>query len=144
MSAPSFDDRDSLLPIDYPITRSTNYQTHRSEIVLYPELDDSRVENGRRTPPRAADRKGVVDAENGRAVQRVVNVEHRLQAAAHHREGAAETQVELVDPILEVHVRLDQVDRDVCRAARKRPSERGTDQRVASREVCVIGDARQA
>src|SRR5881296_3852305 len=97
------------------VTRST------LEIPTGAELHESRLNDGDRSLPGGAER--VVLDENRVRVERVVQVDVQIHAAATDADDLREAEVELIQPVSVHRTRLDQID--VGLPQRERPAKRG-------------------
>src|SRR6185369_4375840 len=112
-----------------------------SEIELQAQLREARRHLRRRSEPRAAGDERLVVAQDRRGVQQVVDVDADRRPRASEPEDLAQPEIDFVDAIAVEDARLDDVDGDVWRAARERPSQLRLDDGVGDR---VVGGQRAA
>src|SRR5215467_2825460 len=95
-----------------------------SEVELPADLEETRIQDGRRRQPR---RVVGVDRSDGIAVEDVVDIEVSPDDFCAEPEGFGDPQIELVQPLTIHGPGRHQIERDVCRAARKVAPERWRD-----------------
>src|SRR5262245_23104095 len=104
----------------------------RSEVDLYADARDARREDRCRL---AEDGKAHIFRQDRIRIEHVVDVQIYLRPGAPEPKDFAEPQIQSIATVAIYRPRWDDVDRDVRRAARKRPAERRQDDGIGRDEV---------